>query len=102
MNHLLFFLSFLLLPFTILANPTPNNDCDGDCNGHGCLNDEQANKLLQTWISFFVKIDPAVAERTLAPDFQYYSDSDNFLAIYGPKAVRYPPLSLAFYATHNL
>jgi len=49
-----------------------------------------------------VKIDPDVAERSLTPDFQYFSDSDNFLAIYGFRAVRYPLLSLAFYATHNL
>lgn len=92
MNCLVFFLS-LLLPITTLANPTPGDNSNGVSPGQGCLNSGQANNLLQTWISFFVKIDPTIAEKTLAPDFQFYSDSSNFLALYGQKAVRHPLLS---------
>lgn len=90
MKRPIFLLLSLLLPITTLANPTPFNNFNGNSHHHGCLNNGQANKLLQTWISFFVKIDPTVAERTLAPDFQYLSDSLNFLE---GKAVRHHFLS---------
>ncbi len=86
MNCLL--LLSLLLPIVTLANSAP--DHNWNVKHPGCLDDAQANELLQIWMSFFVKIDPAVAERTLASDFQFFSDSANFLGLYDGKAVRYP------------
>lgn len=87
------FLSFLLLSIIALGNAMPGNDGHGHSPHPSCLNQGQANHLLQTWISFFVKMDPKVAGKTLDPNFQFYSDSSNFLEFYGPKAVRYSPLS---------
>ncbi|KAG8530276.1 uncharacterized protein KY384_004777 [Bacidia gigantensis] len=72
----------LLLPFTINAAPEIEKRW-------GCLNDGEASKFLQIYISFFEKLDPKTAKKYLTPDFFEVSASLNFLLGKLPDAQTY-------------
>ncbi|MCJ1255509.1 hypothetical protein MMC24_003325 [Lignoscripta atroalba] len=72
-------LFFLLLLLTITHATTTADGRHDREDRHGCLTDQQAQKILYRWISFFEKIDPAIADKTLTDNFQEYTASINFL-----------------------
>ncbi|KAL9044347.1 MAG: hypothetical protein Q9214_002510 [Letrouitia sp. 1 TL-2023] len=75
MVKLAFILSLLSAPLLLVtANPTSEIS-----KRWGCLDDGEARKLLNIYISFFEKLDPKKAEKYLAPDFFEVSASLNFL-----------------------
>lgn len=66
----------LLLAGLVLANPS-----DGGTNEDaGCLTDQEAHAIIQTWISFFqAGFDPTVAQQVLSEDFYEQSGGFNFI-----------------------
>ena len=76
---LLFSALLLLLTVTVVAEPpNGNDDDDGNTPRHGCLGDHEADLILKRFISFFIKPDPVVINKTLTVNFQLFSDSTNF------------------------
>jgi len=75
----LFSISLFLLSLFAAVHATPTPGGGGHHEDHACLSDQEANKLLYIWISFFEHIDAILAEATLTPDFQLTSTSVNFL-----------------------
>ena len=70
-------LGSLLIPLSfVTAVPTPET---AQKRWDNCLEDDKAQQILQTYISFFEKLDKQKAEDLLAPDFFYQSASLNFL-----------------------
>jgi hypothetical protein len=63
-----------------LANPLAREG-DGDRrNGDDgpCMSQEQVDKILSTWINFFVSpVAADLAAKILTPDFHYFSESLN-------------------------
>ncbi|KAI4208760.1 MAG: hypothetical protein LQ351_008192 [Letrouitia transgressa] len=70
------FLFSLLSTSFLLATANPTSEIS---RRSGCLDDEEANKLLRIYISFFEKLDPKKAKKYLTPDFFEVSASLNFL-----------------------
>jgi len=96
MRSPILFLSILLaLLTTVIASPHPNDhDNDHEDNHserHGCLNDHDANTLLHRWISFFEKLDPALAAKSVTDDFHLFSESTNAITPNRPPPVRTSP-----------
>lgn len=84
-----------LSPF-VAAKPVPDDDNwnghDGHEDRHGCLSDRAAALIVSKFESLFVLLDPAVAKKILADDFQEISDSINFITPHGPRTVRNPSI----------
>ena len=47
---------------------------------HGCLTDSQAIAIVDRWRSLNVVFDEALSNKTLAEDFQLFSDSENAIS----------------------
>ncbi|KAI9740244.1 MAG: hypothetical protein M1834_004822 [Cirrosporium novae-zelandiae] len=64
----------------VLALSVPLNKYGGHNDGSNrCLTDDQVTTIQTNWRSLLINIDSATANSTLTPDFQLYSDSDNFI-----------------------
>ncbi|KAJ9668463.1 tRNA-His guanylyltransferase [Coniosporium apollinis] len=82
----------------VLALPAPDHpwtDRKGDDHresgyGKDCLTDSEARFLVDTYNYFFVRLDPQVAEKYLAPDFHEFSDSYITLFMNGSKPLGSP------------
>ena len=74
MKHILVYV--LPLAAVVLARPG-----DGDKGeGKGCLTDQDAYAIIQTFTSFFeAGFDPAIAEQSLTDDFFEQSGGFNFI-----------------------
>ena len=74
-------LLFALVPSRALPNGESDewDGQDGRFPRYGCLSDHAAAKIVSTVEEFFVHIDPLVADKFLTPDFEYFSDSTNYL-----------------------
>jgi len=79
-------LRLLLLTALVLTYPG-----GGGTNGDGgCLTDQEAYAIIQTWISFFqAGFDVAVAEQTLTEDFYEQSGGFNFITAQNVRSVLY-------------
>jgi hypothetical protein len=55
----------------------------------GCLDDLTAKKIAATWLYFGVNIDRTLALELLAPNFTYYSDSENVVGLAGVSSKRH-------------
>ena len=82
--HLMAILALLLFALTP-SHTLPNDGSDqwDGYDGHfprpGCLSDHAAAKIVSTVEQLFVHIDPTIADKILTPDFQYFSDSTNYI-----------------------
>lgn len=89
-----YFLLLFILPLTHAipsGEPQRFYDWDGSSHRGECLNDEQADKILKNWISFFVQADPVLINKTVSPTFHFYSGTSNFIQQYGAnKGVSHP------------
>lgn len=83
LKNLLSVCYLIVLACNVLANPLARDDGDdnrktGGCDRHRCLSQEQGDKILSTWINFFVNTVPAdVAAQYLTSDFHLFSESTN-------------------------
>jgi hypothetical protein len=67
----------------VLANPVARDEDDDHRNGGDdrCLSSEQGDKILSTWINFFVNpVRADVAAQYLTPEFHYFSESTNSIS----------------------
>lgn len=80
MNSFFAILACLVLIFSTNVAAVPHgDDHHGGYNRPRCLTDDQADDILTRWIWLFVKIDPAVAKRTIADNFVLMDDDTDFL-----------------------
>ena len=85
-----FFAFVVAAATTVFALPEPpccgqagcSQPCPPACPT-GCLDDATAKKLAATWLYFGVNIDRTLALELLAPNFTYYSDSENLVGLSG-------------------
>jgi len=47
--------------------------------GKNCLTDAQTNDIISRWTSIAIKIDLRVVDETVTDNFQFFSDSQDFL-----------------------
>lgn len=47
--------------------------------GKNCLTDEQTNDIISRWTSIAIKINLQVVDETVTDNFQFFSDSQDFL-----------------------
>jgi hypothetical protein len=64
------------------GTPSCPSPCPPACPS-GCLDDLTSKKLAATWLYFGVNIDRTLALELLAPNFTYYSDSENLVGLSG-------------------
>jgi hypothetical protein len=90
-----------IITCNVLASPLANANGDDNDRNHGCddrqrcLSQEQGDKILSTWINFFVnKVNPDVAAQYLTPDFRLFSESTNSVTPGKADTVSQLPLSV--------
>ncbi|KZF19201.1 hypothetical protein L228DRAFT_241873 [Xylona heveae TC161] len=65
---------------SVLAIPSPDPNPWGNRHYDRCLDEREANDILNRWISLFVNMDSTVASQTVTENFQLFSDSIDYLA----------------------
>ncbi|EON68400.1 hypothetical protein W97_07724 [Coniosporium apollinis CBS 100218] len=92
------FVLLALLLSGMLALPSPDNtrnyhegdDHEEDRHDRDCLTDNEARFLADTFKYFYIRLDPRLVEKYMAPDFHDYSDSYISLYLNGSKALGSP------------